>query len=114
MSNHLIQGYYVAIPEDTILSKEWRELTPTTRCVYTTMLTRYDRQGGNANGRVKWTQPEIAEKTGISLKTAFTCLQELREKNWITVWEPGGRWLDGTTYDINSFYADRQSPKPTK
>lgn len=25
----------------------------------------------------------------------------------------GGRWLDGTTYEISSIYADRQSSKPT-
>ena len=114
MPNHLIDGYYVALPETTILSKEWISLTPTTRCMYTTMLTRYDRQGANANGRVTWSQAELAKVTGISLRTIKTCIDELLDKGWMTIWEPGGRWLDGTTYEISSIYADGKDPKPTK
>jgi len=106
MSDHLINGYYVGLPENTLESKAWRTLTPSTRCVYTAMLLRYKRTGKEANGKVKWKQPELANKTGLSLKTVGTCLQELKDKEWITVWEPGGRWLDGTTYDVNPVYAD--------
>lgn len=113
MSNHLVNGYYVALPEKTIDSKEWRSLTPSTRCVYTTMMLKYKRKGDNANGRVKWKQSELAIKVGLSLKTVNTCLQNLKDSKWISVYEPGGRWLDGTTYEMASIYADRQSSEPT-
>ena len=104
MPDHLIKGNFVAIPETTLDSDEWRDLTASTRSVYTAMLSRYKRKGGD--GRVKWKQTELAELTGFCLKTTNTCLQELEEKEWISVWEPGGRWLDGTTYDMNTLYAD--------
>jgi len=106
MSEHLVKGYYVAIPEKTLDSEAWKSLTPSTRCVYTAMLVRYKRTGSESNGRVKWKQPELAEKARLSLKTVNTCLQELKDKGWIEVWEPGGRWLDGTTYEVNPIYAD--------
>ena len=106
MPDHLVNGYYVAIPEKTLESKAWKLLTPSTRCVYTTMLLRYKRTGSESNGRVKWKQPKLAEESGLSLKTVNTCLQELKDKGWIEVWEPGGRWLDGTTYEVNPIYAD--------
>ena len=114
MSNHLIKGYYVAIPEDTIFSEEWKELAPTTRCIYTTMLTRYDRQGGRADGRVTWSQVELVGATGLSLRTVGRSIDELLDKEWISIWEPGGRWATGTTYDVAPEYADGQSPKPAK
>jgi hypothetical protein len=106
MSNQLINGYYVGIPETTLCSKQWQSLTPSTRCVYTAMLLKYKRKGKDANGRVKWKQPELAKKAGLSLRTTNTCLQELKDKEWITIWEPGGRWLDGTTYELNPSWAN--------
>lgn len=103
---HLIKGYYVAIPETTLLSKQWRNFTPSTQAVYWTMLLKYMRTGKNANGRVKWKQDELAAATGLSRRTIVTCLQELINKGWTSVWEPGGRWLDGTTYKMNPLWAD--------
>ena len=115
MPDHRIakDKFYVALPEDTILSKAWHALTPSTRCLYLAMLTRYMRVGPKANGRVKWKQPELVEKTGLSLRTVITCLQELKDEDWISVWEPGGRWLDGTIYTVNPKYADGEAPDTT-
>lgn len=106
MPDQNIKGYFVAIPNTTLESEQWRNLTLSTRCVYTTMLIKYWRTGKEANGRVKWKQPELAEKAGLSLRTVITCLQELKEKGWITIWEPGGRWLDGTVYEMNPIWAN--------
>ena len=114
MSDHLITGNYVAIPEDTILSTEWTKLTPTTRCVYTTMMAKYRRKGRGADGCVTWSQVELVEATGISLRTINTCIDCLLEKDWMGVYEAGGRWAKGTTYIMNPWYADRQSPKGYK
>jgi len=114
MSDHLINCLYSAIPNKVILSNEWKTLAPTTRCVYITMLTEYIRTGSEANGRVMWAQTDLAEVTGISLRTIRKCVDELLDKEWLWIWEPGGRWAKGTTYELNPVYADGQSPKPTK
>lgn len=106
MPNQNINGYFVGLPETMLESKQWRALTPSTRCVYIAMLLKYRRTGKEANGRVKWKQPELAKKTGLSLKTVNSCLQELIENEWIAVWEPGGRWLDGTVYDVDPKWAN--------
>lgn len=106
MPTQNIIGYFVATPETTLESAEWGNLTPSTRCVYLAMMLRYKRTGREANGRVKWKQPELAEKAKLSLKTVNTCLQELVENGWITIWEPGGRWLDGTIYEMASEWAN--------
>lgn len=34
------------------------------------------------------------------------CIAELIEAEWISVWEPGGRWLDGTTYEMAPEWAN--------
>lgn len=104
MPNQNIKGYFVAIPETTLKSKEWLALTASTRCVYITMLLKYKRKGGD--GRVTWRQDELAKKSGLSLNTVKRSLKDLKAGRWITVYEPGGRWLDGTTYNMNPLYAD--------
>ena len=106
MPEHLIKGYYVAIPQTTLESKEWKALTPSTRCVYHSMMTKYIRTGMDADGRVMWAQIELAEATGLSLRTIGTCLDELLDKEWMWIDEPGGRWAKGTTYEMNPIYAD--------
>jgi len=112
MPDHKINGYYVAIPETTLQSKQWQRLAISTQCVYWTMLLKYKRMGNDADGKVKWKQEELAKKAGVTRKTVIACLQELKVKKWIKVWEPGGRWLDGTTYLMNPLYADGQrNPK---
>lgn len=106
MLDQSLNGKFVAIPISTLKSHQWRILTSSAQSVYTIMLTKYIRKGDDANGKVKWKQPELAEAVGLSLRTVNTCLQELGEKGFISVWEPGGRWLDGTTYTIEPEWAN--------
>jgi len=106
MPSQNLNDFYVAIPEKTLKSKQWLRFTPATRCVYWTMLLKYMRKGDNANGRVKWRQDELSKASGVGLRTVITCLQELKDKKWVSVYEPGGRWLDGTTYDVNPKWAN--------
>lgn len=114
MADQLIKGNYVALPEKTILSKAWKELQPSTRCVYTTMLLDYYRTGKNASDEVTWSQADLAEATGLSLRTVKRGTTELRSKEWIEIVSIGCRWSKGTTYKVNALYANGETPKPTK
>ena len=104
--DHFIKGNFVSLPESTLDSVEWKGLTAATRCVYTTMLKRYQRKGDPTDGEVVWSQVELVEQSGIPLRTVNRCILDLREKEWIWVMEPGGRWAKGTTYKINPVYSD--------
>lgn len=106
MPNQKLIGNFVALPESTLDSEQWKCFTASTRCVYTIMLRKYWHSGPKANGRVKWRQDELSQAAGVSLKTIKRSLNDLRDKDWITVWEPGGRWLDGTTYTMNPKWAN--------
>ncbi len=70
------------------------------------MLRKYRRWGKGANGRVKWRQDELAKASGFTRQTVITCLDELKEHKWISVWEPGGRWVEGTTYEMAPEWAN--------
>ncbi len=106
MPEQKLIGDWVALPESTLDSEQWKAFTASTCRVYTTMLRKYRRKGENANGRVKWRQDELAKASGLSLNTVKRGLQELKDEGWITIWEPGGRWLDGTTYKMNPKWAN--------
>lgn len=106
MPEQKLIGDFVALPESTLDSQQWKDFTASTCRVYTTMLRKYRRRGKDANGRVKWRQDELAKAAGLSLKTVKRSLQELKDEGWISVWEPGGRWLDGTTYKIAPEWAN--------
>lgn len=103
MPDQLIKGNYVAIPEKTLKSKEWRNLQASTRCVYQIMFLRYRRIGEDANGRVTWLHAELVKQAGFSLRTIRTCLAELRDGGWIEIVCHG---TSGTTYNMNSLYAN--------
>lgn len=111
-ADHLIAGNYVSIPEITLQSKEWRSLKAYSRAVYTTMGLRYRRTGKDADGLVTWTQEELVEESGLPLRTVQRGVQELRTKEFVFVWEPGGRWQKGTRYEMNPKYMDGK-PKAT-
>lgn len=113
MSEQPIYGFFVAIPEKTLQSKQWRALKATTRCVYTTMLLRYRRAGVTAGDLVTWAQTELVETTGFSLSTVIRGLDELKDKEWLWIWEPGGRWAKGTTYRVNPLYANGKDSEAT-
>ena len=113
MSEQPIHGFFVAIPIKTLKSKQWRSLKASTRCIYDMMMTRYIRSGERASDLVKWAQTELVEATGLSLSTVIRSLDELKEKEWVETWEPGGRWVKGTTYRMNPLYANGKVPETT-
>ena len=113
MAEQPIYGFFVGIPNKTLKSKQWKRLKATTRCVYTTMLLKYRRAGETASDLVTWAQTELVESTGFSLSTIIRSLEELKQKEWVEIWEPGGRWAKGTTYRMNSLYANGKAPEPT-
>lgn len=106
MPDQLINGNFIAIPEKTLLCKEWKNLSVSTKCVYWTMLLRYKRKGKSAEGLVTWLQSELVQYTGLSLRTVKTAIKDLKMRGWIKTWEPGGRWSRATTYKMNSLYAN--------
>lgn len=108
MSEQSLGNDFVGIPTKTLKSKQWKGLQPTTRCLYTTMLIRYYR------GRVTWTYDELAKTGGLSKRTVRRAMQELKQKEWVSVWEPGGRWKRDTTYTIDPAFANGKAPKTTR
>jgi len=106
MADHRINGYYVAIPETTLQSKKWRMLKAYSRIVYLTMGLRYIRTGATATGKVTWTQKELVDESGLPLRTVQRGVKELRKDGFVVVYEPGGRWQRGTTYQMISKYMD--------
>jgi len=97
---------FVGIPTNTLKSRQWKGLQPSTRCLYLAMLTKYYRRGRAATGRVTWTYDELVRAAGLSRRTVRRGMQELKQKEWVEVWEPGGRWKRDTTYAVNSLYAN--------
>lgn len=114
MSEQSLGNDFVGIPCKTLDSKQWKGLQPTTRCLYLTVLKRYYRNGKLANGMVTWTYDDLASEAGLSRRTVRRGMQELKQKDWVAVWEPGGRWERGTTYLVNPFYANGTTPKGSK
>lgn len=104
--DHRIKGPFVAIPEKTMDSKAWKKMSGNTRAVYQTMLRKYKRTGKGANGQVTWSQPELADESGLSLRTVKRSIKELKSKKWIEVVSIGCRWARGTTYYMKPKYAD--------
>lgn len=106
MQSQPITGNFVAIPERTLRSKEWRSMSPSVRVTYQTMMLKYIRKGQQANGEVTWSQPELAKEAGVSVRTVKTSLAELRAKDWIEIKQIGCRWTPGTTYRMLPLYAN--------
>ncbi len=71
------------------------------------------RWGERASDLVTWAQTDLVEATGFSLSTVVRSLDELKSKNWIETWEPGGRWARGTTYRMYPLYANGKDPEAT-
>jgi len=105
---------FVGVPCTTLRSKEWKGLQPTTRCLYITMLIKYRRKGTMSTGKVTWTYDELAKAGGLSRRTVRRAMQELKQKDWVTIWEPGGRWKRDTTYGMNPLFANGGTPETTR
>lgn len=104
MADHLINGEFVAIPLKTLQSKQWRGLKPYSKVLFITMGLKYKRKGGN--GRVKWSQRELIKATGIPRSTVCDGMRQLKQRQFISVWSPGGRWQDAAEYEMSSLYMD--------
>jgi len=113
-NNYNLDGTFVGIPVTTICSDEWRLLKAYSRAIYVTMLLKYWRKYDNL--MVDWKQTELAEESGLPLRTVQRGLKELREHEFISMEKPGGRWSTCATYRINPEFADwnTESPKGTK
>jgi hypothetical protein len=97
---------FVGIPSKTLLSKEWKDFSASTRDVYRAILLKYFREDGEDSNKLRWRQDELAALTGFTRKTVNSCIGELIDNEFISVWEPGGRWIDGTTYEIDRKWSD--------
>ena len=94
------RDYYVAIPISTILSEQWKDLQPSTRCVFQTMLTRCDMDSLHA----LWNNEDIAEESGLSSATIGRGISVLCSEGFVRVVKQGGRWRDKTEYEFNGKY----------
>ncbi len=104
MPDHYINGDFVAIPLKTLKSRNWRDLKGYSQSVYTTMATRYRRKGGS--GRVKWSHQDLVKESGKPSSTVKRGVKQLKEKGFISVWMPGGRWHSETEYEMVSKWID--------
>jgi len=77
-----INGRYKLIPENTLLSTEFQNLTPTELKVYICFLTYWIRNSKHEN-KVKMSINFIMEHTGLSNKTIIEDLKSLRLKEFI-------------------------------
>ena len=97
----------VNIPIKTLLSKEWKSLKASTRCIYLIMLWRYGERKNKRESRFAMAQTDIVQNTGFSIRTVKDCIAELREKGWIEVLDYNESLLyQGYTYRLNPKYAD--------
>lgn len=112
-TNYSLDGTFVGVPVATICSEEWRLLKSYSRVVYITMLLKYWRDFGDKT--VKWKQVEIAEESGLSLRTVQRGLRQLKDAGFIDIEKPGGRWSACATYCIAPEFADwnTECPKGT-
>ena len=106
MPEQKLIGKFVALPESTLDSEQWKAFTASTCRVYIAMLRKYKCAGPDANGRVLWRQDELVKASGLSLKTIKRSLSDLKAEGWISTWEPGGRWVEGTTYELAPAWAN--------
>ena len=104
MDDHRRTSKFVGIPSKTLLSKEWSELSPVTRCVYLTLLLRLHREG-NPDNLVTWTLKELTEAAGVSHNSVPRSLAVLKKRGWLIVWAISNRWGPGTTYSLTASMA---------
>jgi len=103
MADHLINGEFVAIPLKTLKSKKWRDLKGYSRAIFMTMATKYRRTGPDADGMVDWSQVDLIAESGVPSSTLKRGMKELKQKGFVVVWIPGGRWHSETTYDLTEY-----------
>lgn len=95
MPDQSIQGEFVAIPISTLLSEQWKQFQPTTRCVFWTMLIRKSAE----NYEIEWSNEELVEATGFSRHTINRAVGELLDEYFIVMAQKGGRWQK-TIYEV--------------
>lgn len=92
----------VCIPIATIQSDRWRQLQPSTRCVFLAMLSKKESD----SNRVEWPSDALANLAKVSLNTVARAIEELCEQGFVEVITKGGRWKSGTVYEVNQDYLD--------
>lgn len=100
-----IQNGFVVIPDDTIRSNQFKELTPGSRCVYIAMLTDFIRdKEDNPNNELTISHDKIEELSGLSHCTIVRAMKELKDKQFIKVKQHGGFRRHISTYVVNGRY----------
>lgn len=99
MPDQIIQDNFVAIPASTLSSERWKQLQPSTRCVFWAMLI----DGWSETGQVEWTNEDLVKGAGLSLNTVKRAIKELRSEAFVWVAYEGDRWQKAT-YDLNMKY----------
>lgn len=85
-----INGGFIVQPKRTLKSKQWKELKLSSREVYRALLTEFVRDKKlNPDNKVKMTQLQIEELTGISHKTVVTAIRELKEAELLFIDKQG-------------------------
>ena len=102
-----IQGGYVIIPKNTLRCNKWKELTSSAKATYIAMLTEFIRDKKiNPEHKVKITQNQIRDITGMSRATIWRGIKQLKEKKFLHVEmdEQGGLERNYTTYTLDGRY----------
>lgn len=100
-----IDGGFVVLPKNTLICKQWRDLRPTTKVVFVTLLTEFIRDRKmNPEHKVKMSQGQIEKASGLSHPTVVRGLKELKTTGFISVAQQGGLEWNYSIYYINGRY----------
>ncbi len=102
-----MQGPFVMLSVNTMATAKWRKLKAYSRVVYTRLLTRYKRNEGlNPDSLVRYSHKDLLADTGLPSTTVKRGIRQLKSEKMISVWMPGGRWHQETTYRLEPKYVD--------
>ena len=108
-----IEGGFVVIPKRTIKCEQYNKLKSFSKAVFTAILTEFIRDKSIIpDNFVKITHNQMENISGISHTSVVRAVKELKVKNFMKVYEPGGLEGRPTTFQLNDRYLDvRGSPE---
>ncbi len=102
-----IEGGYILVPKNTLRCSKWRELNASAKIVYLALLVEFIRDRKiNPEHKVKMTQNQISDITGLSRATIWRGIKQLKTDGFLHVEqnEQGGLERNYTTYTLNGRY----------